>query len=120
MKICAWFMTHRPTPDQRADLEARGYDVIHISQSVKDYSSERIWQYIQDCCPDVALVVAVMPARKLAKLAYVAPVPILTARMQREDKGNGNAVYHWSGRWQQVVGWAIKTEHWTGTSHLQS
>ncbi len=110
-KTCAWFMTHRPTPDQRADLEERGYEIVHISAAVQVHSAERMWEYINDCIESVDLIIAVMPAAKLTKLARVAPIPVLTARMQREDTDNG-AVYHWSGKWLEVIGVGIRTAKW--------
>ncbi len=110
-KTCAWFMTHRPTSDQRADLEARGYEIIHISAAVQAYRAERMLEYINECIENVDIIVAVMPVQKLTMLAHVADVPVLTAKMQREETENG-AIYHWSGQWLQVVGVSIKTTHW--------
>ena len=110
-KTCAWFMTHRPTPDQRADLESRGYEIIHISAAVQAYSAERMLEYINECIENVDLIVAVMPAQKLTKLAHIAPIPVLTAKMQSEKTENGT-VYHWSGKWLQIVGVSIKTTQW--------
>lgn len=110
-KTCAWFMTHRPTPDQRADLEERGYEIVHISAIVQTHSAERILEYINQCIEKVDIIVAVMPAQKLTKLAFIADVPVLTAKMQREATENGT-VYHWSGRWLQVIGICIKTKEW--------
>ncbi len=110
-KTCAWFMTHRPTEDQRADLEGRGYEIIHISATVQAHSAERTLEYINDCIENVDLIVAVMPAQKLTKLAHIADVPVLTARMQRESTENGT-IYHWSGKWLQVIGVRIETTVW--------
>ena len=104
-------MTHRPTPDQRADLEERGYEIVHISAAIQVHSAKRMLEYINDCIESVDIIVAVMPAKKLTMLAYFADVPVLTARMQREETENG-AIYHWSGKWLQVVGVSIKTTHW--------
>ena len=104
-------MTHRPTPDQRADLEERGYEIIHISAAVQNYSAERMLEYINDCIENVNIIVAVMPAGKLTKLAFIAPIPVLTSRMQREETPHG-PIWHWSGRWLQVTGISIKTTHW--------
>lgn len=112
-KICAWFMTHRPTPTQRADLERRGYEIIHIAATVQSQSAERILEYINDCIGKVDLIVAVMPVQKLTKLARIAEVPVLVARMQPETTANGT-IYHWSGKWLQVVGIEIKTTEWDG------
>lgn len=110
-KTCAWFMTHRPTPDQPADLEERGYEIIHISAAVQAYGAQRMLEYINDCIENVDIIVAVMPAQKLTMLAHVADVPVLVAKMQREETENG-AIYHWSGRWLQVIGVGIKTTSW--------
>jgi hypothetical protein len=107
-------MTHRPTPDQLEDLHQRGYEIVHISAQVQAHTALRMWQYILECCGDVDLIIAVMPALKLTKLAHVADVPVLTARMQREIKDDGQAVYHWSGNWRRVVGVSIRTEPWDG------
>ena len=104
-------MTHRPTPDQRADLEGRGYEIVHISATVQTHSAERMLEYINDCIENVDIIIAVMPAQKLTKLAHIADVPVLTARMQPEITDNGT-IYHWSGKWLQIIGVAIKTATW--------
>ena len=49
-------MTHRPTPDQRADLEERGYEIVHISAAVQAYRAERMLEYINDCMAKVVVL----------------------------------------------------------------
>jgi len=110
-----WFSSHAPHDDQRAALEERGYEVVHIDplHQVKS-SAQAVTMIASRLKRTPALVVAIMPQVLLYHFAKdMSPVPVLYPEMRyRPD----NSCY-WTGVYTQITGMKITTLVWEGVNH---
>jgi hypothetical protein len=107
--VCAWVSQHPPTTEQREALG--GYEICEINLWFR--GGEHVWQVVTERCPQVALILAVIPynqyfylVRAIAKARR--DVPVIRAVMEY----NGQEEYHWTGRWQRVYGIQLLAEEW--------
>ena len=119
-KTLVWFSRHDPTPEQTADLNARGITrIVKVNMQATD--GKHIWEV---CCdvvdagmlPEVIMCIA--PPQfyaDLLRLANPANCHIIRAQMLYEVDADGkrtNAPPTWAGTWERIIRVEVVTEAW--------